>query len=83
MVMVVDVGDPAPPKAGLVAPNQTVKAWFPSRSTSSLIVTTIHASKTDPIPKLNIGEVAEKSVPSTEKQNTMQDTVNVTLHIFA
>ena len=83
MVTVVDVGDPVPPKAGLVAPNPTIKAWSPSKSSSSLIVTSIQACETGPTPKLNIDEAAEKSVPTTEKQNTMQDTVYVTLHIFA
>ena len=84
MVMVVDVGEPVPPKAGTcVTPKSTVKVWSPSRLSSSLIVTSIQAWETGPIPKLNIGAVAEKSVPITEKQNTMQNTVNVTLHTFA
>ena len=84
MVMVVDVGGPVPPKGGtLVAPKSTVKVWSPSKSASSMIVTSIQAWETAPIPKLNIGVVAEKSAPSTEKQNTIQNTVNVTLHTFA
>lgn len=71
MVIVVDVGEPVPPKAGVfVLPNLTVKVWSPSRSSSSLIVTSIQAWETAPISNLNNVAVELKSVPFTGKQGT-------------
>ena len=80
MVMVVDVGEPVPKAGRLVAPNSTVKVWSPSKSLSLSILTLIQAGETGPIPKLNISTLAVKSVPSTEKQDTIQSNINMSLH---
>ena len=77
MVMVVDVGELVPKAGTLVAPNSTVKVCSPSKSVSLVISTSIQACETGPIPKLNIGAKAVKSVPSTEKQDTIQSNINV------
>ena len=70
--MVVDVGEPVPAKPGvLVTPNLTVKVWSPSRSSSSLIVTSIQAWETAPTSKLKNVAVELKSVPFTGKQATI------------
>ena len=70
--MVVDVGGPVPPKGGtLVTPKSTVKVWSPSKSPSSLIVTSIQAWETAPTSKLKNVAVELKSVPFTGKQATI------------
>ena len=69
IVTVVDEGEPTPlPRAGLslILPKSTLKRWFPSRSSSSIMVTSIQAVVPVPTGKLKSSEGALKSLPRSK-----------------